>query len=62
MTFRKVNVETGKTINLEMNLSVKDLAYYDIQNKKWEVERGEYKIMVGSSSRDIRQTGSIIIN
>ena len=59
--FNKINIAPGKTVNVLMNLQVKDLAYYNVANKKWMVEPGNYKILVGSSSRDIRQTGSITI-
>ena len=28
------------------------LAYYDVDQKKWKAEAGEYEIRVGNSSRD----------
>lgn len=60
--FTKVNVESGKISKVAMALKVKDLAYYNIEKKEWVVEPGEYKLMVGSSSRDIRQTVTVNVN
>lgn len=60
--FTKPNLQPGKTINVTMNIPVKDLAYYSVQDKKWIVEPGKYKILAGSSSRDIRQVTPITID
>ncbi len=57
--FKKIWVEAGKEAVVSMALNVKDLAYYNDKTDKWVVEPGQYKIMAGSSSRDIRAVGSI---
>lgn len=36
-------------------------AYYDVTTHAWKVDPGEYKILVGSSSTDIRLAGSVKI-
>lgn len=53
--FKKISTFPGETVEVEMKVNVKDLSYYDIKEKKWIVMPGRYKILVGSSSRDIRQ-------
>jgi len=39
-------IKTGNIIN-------KDFAYYNVESKKWSVEEGKYKILIGKSSVDI---------
>jgi beta-glucosidase len=60
--FKKVLVSPGADGNITLNLSVNDLAYFDESLHKWVVEPGEYKILAGESSRDIRQTATINVN
>lgn len=54
--FSKVNIPAGQTATVTLAIPAKDLAYYDVDEHKWKVEPGEYKLMVGSSSRDIKQS------
>lgn len=52
--FAKVNLEPGekKTATIELNRDA--FAFYDSDRRQWVVEAGEFEIMVGSSSKDIR--------
>ncbi|MEO8885332.1 MAG: glycoside hydrolase family 3 C-terminal domain-containing protein [Mucilaginibacter sp.] len=59
--FKKVAVPAGKEITVTLNLNINDLAYYDEADKKWVVEPGKYKLLVGSSSRDIRGEAEITV-
>jgi beta-glucosidase len=58
-SFKKVMVDAGKTITVPIDINVNDLAYYNVKASKWTVEPGQYKIMAGSSSKDIRQVAVI---
>ncbi len=40
----------------------RSFAFYDPNQKKWIVEPGQFKVLVGSSSRDIRLTASFNID
>jgi beta-glucosidase len=53
---------SGETANITLIIPVKDLAYYDVNSKKWIVEPGKYKLLAGTSSRDIKATGAITVN
>lgn len=44
----------GESEELEINFDDKTFRYFNIKTNKWEVEGGEYDIMVGASSRDMR--------
>ncbi len=52
--FAKVALKPGEIQTLNLTLDEQSLAYYDPSAKQWIVEPGEFQIVVGSSSRDIR--------
>jgi len=54
--FSKVMVEAGESKDVEINLPVKDWAFFNDKTQTWDIEPGKFSIMVGSSSKDIRQT------
>jgi beta-glucosidase len=59
--FTKVLVGAGKTVDVKMEIPVSDLAYFDVNLMKWVVSAGSYKVFAGSSSRDIRASGVVVI-
>lgn len=59
--FAKVWVNVNKEALVSLKFNSADLAYFDVHQHKWVVEPGQYKILVGASSRDIRQTATINI-
>ena len=52
--FDKKLIVKGKTVEFRIPLSYKDFSYYDVASHSWKVDAGNYKILVGSSSGDIR--------
>jgi beta-glucosidase len=52
--FQKVHLEPGETKTVTFELSHAALAYYDTDRQGWLAEAGEFEVLVGSSSRDIR--------
>ncbi len=60
--FTKVMVPAGKTASVNLTIPVTDLAYYDEAQKKWVVEPGDYKLLAGTSSADIKATDTISIS
>jgi len=59
--FKKVKIAAGETASVTLTIPVKDLAYYDVKTSKWVVEPGKYKLLAGTSSRDIEQSGTITV-
>ncbi len=49
--FNKILLTPGEMKTLNLNLKAKDLAYYDVDKKEWVIEKIEYIIYVGPSSR-----------
>ncbi|WP_133530733.1 beta-glucosidase [Halanaerobium saccharolyticum] len=52
--FAKVELEPGQEKIVEFELDKRAFAYYNTEIDDWYVESGEYDILVGASSRDIR--------
>jgi beta-glucosidase len=55
--FKKVFLQPGEKQKVSVTLNQSAFSYYDTGGKGWVAEKGEYKILVGSSSRDIRLDG-----
>ena len=53
-SFAKVTLKPGEKKTVSVTLDKSAFAFYDPNQKAWVSEKGEYKIVVGSSSRDLR--------
>lgn len=60
--FEKVYLEAGEEKSLQFKLSKRSFAYYNTLLKDWHVETGEFLILAGSSSRDIRACVKVKVN
>jgi hypothetical protein len=58
--FRKVFLQPSESKKVTITLDRRSLAYYDVSAHAWDVARGVYKILVGSSSQDIRLQGTVL--
>ena len=58
--FRRVSLKQGETKQVEFVLGRKDFSYLG-RDLKPVLEPGEFEIMVGSSSEDIRLKGSVVL-
>lgn len=54
--FARVSLEPGQTAQVQFNLPVNQLAFLDSQ-MRWVVEPGDIRVMIGSSSADLRLRG-----
>ena len=59
--FKKYEVEAGERTAVELAVADEDLKVWNHETKTWELVRGEYKFMLGFSSRDIRVEKSIVL-
>jgi beta-glucosidase len=59
--FVRVNLKPGETKRIAVPLNGRSFAYYSPDQKSWVAEAGEYGILVGASSRDIRLNGSLAL-
>ena len=60
--FEKVSLRPGETKKVFFSLDKRAFAYYETAINDWFVEYGEFEIMIGASSRDIRLSGSVYVN
>ena len=49
--FERVTLEPGEQKRVSLPVKVGDLAYYEPGARAWAVERAEYTVLVGGSSR-----------
>jgi beta-glucosidase len=57
--FQKVALDPGKETRVRLLLDRRALSYWDVNSHAWVVTPGDYQVMIGASSRDIRLTGHI---
>ncbi|MGB3444034.1 MAG: glycoside hydrolase family 3 C-terminal domain-containing protein [Actinophytocola sp.] len=57
--FQRVRLNPGQTKTVRFSVPVNDLAHWDVTRGRWVVEGGTYDVLVGASSTDIRQRGSV---
>ncbi len=55
--FAKVALDPGETKSVTLQLDQQALAFYDTAVHDWVTEPGQFTILIGSSSRDIRLQG-----
>ena len=59
--FKKVFLQPGETKSVTLGLDSRSFAFFDEATEEWVVEPGDFEILIGSSSRDIRQTTACAI-
>jgi beta-glucosidase len=60
--FERVELNPGETGNVRRLLDGRSLSYWDTTTHEWAIMPGDYKVMVGASSRDIRLEGEFSVN
>lgn len=59
--FAKVKLSPGETKTVTFNLNFRSWAYYNETIHDWYAPTGEYKILIGASSRDIKTKKAVSI-
>ncbi|MBO5410007.1 MAG: glycoside hydrolase family 3 C-terminal domain-containing protein, partial [Clostridia bacterium] len=57
--FAKVKLEAGEAKEVVVKLSKRAFAFFNVKTNDWCVESGEFDILVGASSADIRLSGTV---
>jgi beta-glucosidase len=60
--FRKVNLNPGEEIVVEFQIDKKALSFFDPDKKIWIAEQGEFEVLIGSSSQDIKLKEKFTLN
>lgn len=56
--FAKVELQPGESKTVELPLNKYSVGYWDGQLKAWVAEEGQFEVLIGASSRDIKGTVS----
>jgi len=59
--FEKVELKPGETKMITFALDREAFWYFDVAKNAWSTEPGEFEILVGASSRDIRVNGMVTL-
>jgi beta-glucosidase len=59
--FQKVELKPGQTKTITFTLDCEAFWYFDSRKNAWATEPGEFEILLGSSSRDIRLSGMVAL-
>lgn len=59
--FQKVRLEPQETCSIEFLLKADAFSYWDPELRTWAFEPGEFELLLGSSSRDIRLRTTILL-
>ena len=59
--FVKIELAPGETKTVTFTLGKRAFAYYDVQIHDWQVETGEFEILIGASSRDIALRDTVTV-
>lgn len=59
--FKKVFLKKGEEKEIEFTLEKRAFAFYNVSIHDWCIESGEFDILVGSSSRDIRLADTVTV-
>lgn len=59
--FQKVFLKAGESAEVTIPFDDKTFRYWNVKTDKWEIEMGNYEIMVGASVSDIRVKGTVAV-
>lgn len=59
--FEKLELDPGETKTTRFTLDKRSFAWYSTDINDWYCASGEYRILIGASSRDIRMSGAVKI-
>ncbi|MCK5456786.1 MAG: fibronectin type III-like domain-contianing protein, partial [Melioribacteraceae bacterium] len=59
MGFERISLNPQETKTVSFTVPAKELAFWDVKTKSFIVEPGDFEVMVGSSSNDIRTKGIV---
>jgi beta-glucosidase len=60
--FAKVRLRPGETKEIVLSLNRRAFSFFDVKKNDWSAEPGEFAILIGSSSADIKLQKSIRLN
>jgi beta-glucosidase len=59
--FAKVNLRSGETRRVTVNLDRRAFSYYDVATKQWQADPGQYDVLVGRSAAAVELRGTFTL-
>lgn len=59
--FAKLWLEPGETAQAEVTLGARAFAFYDVASASWQIEGGEFEVLVGDSADDLRGKATVVV-
>jgi beta-glucosidase len=60
--FKRVTVKAGISVRVSIPFDDKTFRYFSVKTNKWEIEDGEYQILIGTNASDICLNSAITIS
>ncbi|MDQ2854782.1 MAG: glycoside hydrolase family 3 C-terminal domain-containing protein, partial [Acidobacteriota bacterium] len=60
--FAKIELKPGETKRVKILLNQRALSYYDVAAKAWRAEPGDFEVLVGPSSAEIKLRGKLTLS
>lgn len=60
--FKRVSVAKGKEQIVQLNIPLQEFQKWDLSQHQWKIYPGDYTILIGSNSADIKLRSTIKIN
>lgn len=57
--FQKVFLKAGESQNISIKFDDKTFRYWNVKTNQWEIEGGNYEVIIGASAADIRLTETV---
>ena len=59
--FKRITLEKGDIKTVVFKLHNEDFSYWDDKKKDWHIEPGDFEIMIGASSEDIKLKELVVV-
>jgi beta-glucosidase len=59
--FRKTMVQANGTAKVALTIPIRELQKWDLKRKTWKVYPGEYELVLGSDSQDVKLSTSVMV-
>ncbi|MBI3125523.1 MAG: glycoside hydrolase family 3 C-terminal domain-containing protein [Ignavibacteriales bacterium] len=59
--FKKIELKAGETKSITLTVDKKALSYFDGKSHDWKLDAGDYELLLGASSRDIKLKQVVVI-
>jgi beta-glucosidase len=60
-SFKRIFVEKEKSKTVQFKIPLQELQKWDLQQHQWKIYPGDYSVLIGSSSQDIKLKSTVTV-